>query len=109
MPYGTPKEPGSILWAYSGPPVTVGSPALVSPWLNTEGFSRAIAWFNFAGGTSVHSIEQSFDGVTADGDFTAVTPTSDTEFVVRAPFIRWRTDQSTANGTKSKLVLRARA
>jgi hypothetical protein len=104
MPYGESNQPGVLLW-FNTTPITVAGSPLLSPWLNTHGLSRIFPWFSFAGGTSTHTIEGSFDGATADADL-VLTPTTDTEFNVRAPFIRWRTVQTVADSTKSKVTLR---
>jgi hypothetical protein len=108
MSYGDRESGGQILWVNTTPITTAGSP-LLSGWLNTEGISRVLPWFAFAGGTSTHSIEGSFDGSSADADFAYAAPISGTEFNVTSPFIRWRTNQTVADATKSKVVLRARA
>jgi hypothetical protein len=108
MAYGEAQEPGALLWQNTTPITTAGSP-LLSPWIPTSNFSRVLPFFAFAGGTSTHSIEGSFDGSAADADFTYAAPTSGTEFNVISPFLRWRTNQTVADATKSKVVLRARA
>jgi hypothetical protein len=108
MPIGDRLGPGAQLWQTTDPVLLANSP-LVSPWINTEGFASILPWFSFAGGTSAHSIEGSFDGANADADFAYAAPVSGTAFDVRSPFIRWRTVQTVANATKSKVVLRARA
>jgi hypothetical protein len=108
MPYGDRLGPGALLWRTTDPLLLANSP-LVSPWINAESFGSVLPWFSFAGGTSTHSIEGSFDASTADADFAYAAPVSGTAFDVRSPFIRWRTVQTVANATKSKVVLRARA
>jgi hypothetical protein len=108
MPYGEVPQPGALLWQNTTPITVTGSP-LLSPWINVSGFSRVLPFFVFAGGTSVHSIEGSFDQATADADFAYAAPTSGTEFSVTSPFIRWRTVQTVGDATKSKVVLRSRA
>jgi hypothetical protein len=108
MPYGDRETGGQILWQNTSPITVAGSP-LLSGWLNTEGISRVLPWFAFAGGTSTHSLEGSFDGSTADADFAYSAPVSGTEFSVVSPFIRWKTVQTVGDATKSKVVLRARA
>jgi hypothetical protein len=95
-------------WSYSGPVLTVALSPLVSPWIEAVGFSQVLPWFAFAGGTSTHSIEGSFDGSAVDADFVYSAPTSGTAFTVLSPFFRWKTVQTVADATKSKVVLRAR-
>jgi len=90
-------------------PVTVAASPLVSPWLQCTGVtSQAVPVFAFAGGTSVHSIEGSFDGVNVDADVTYSAPTSATAFTIQHPFIRWKTVQTVGDATKSKVYLRPR-
>jgi hypothetical protein len=108
MAYGDRLQPGAVLWTNTDPLTTAASP-LLSPWISTEGFSRLLPWFSFAGGTSTHSLEGSFDASTADADFAYAAPVSGTEVNLTSPFIRWRTVQTVANATKSKVVLRGRA
>jgi len=95
-------------WSYSGPAVTVAASPLTSPWIEATGFSQVVPFFAFAGGTSTHSIEGSFDGVTADADFNYGAPVSGTAFAVLSPYFRWKTVQTVADATKSKVVLKAR-
>ncbi len=90
------------------PTTNTASIGLLSPFFDTNGFSRVLPFLIFAGGTSVHSIEGSFDGVTADADFGYAAPTTATEFNILSPYIRWRTVQTVANATKSKVFLKAR-
>ena len=96
------------LYVYSGPVVTTAASPLLSGWIDVSGFSQILPWFAFAGGTSVHSIEGSFDGATADADFAYSAPVSGTPFNVVSPFIRWKTVQTVADATKSKVVLASR-
>ena len=89
-------------------PITVAASPLVSPWIEAVGFSVVVPFFAFAGGTSTHSIEGSFDGTRADADFGYAAPTSGTPFTVLSPYFRWKTVQTVADATKSKVVLRPR-
>ncbi|MCW2767923.1 MAG: hypothetical protein JWO11_3882 [Nocardioides sp.] len=96
------------LYVYNGPVLTVAGSPLLSAWLDVSGYGRVLPWFVFAAGTSTHSIEGSWDGTAADADFAYTAPTSGTEFNVVSPFIRWRTVQTVADATKSKVYLVAR-
>jgi hypothetical protein len=107
MPYGESKQPGQVVWLNTTP-ITVANSPLLSGWLSAEAFGQVWPTFVFAGGTSVHTIEYSLDGLTVDADFAAITPVTATAFVIPAPFFRWKTVQSVADSTKSKVVLRAR-
>lgn len=97
----------TLPWSNTTPITTALSP-LLSPWIEAVGFSQVVPFFAFAGGTSTHSIEGSFDGSTADADFNYGAPVSGTAFTVLSPYFRWKTVQSVADATKSKVVLRAR-
>src|SRR5512132_1037659 len=108
MPFGEVLQPGALLWQNTTV-ITVANSPLLSPWINVAGFSRVLPFFVFAGGVSTHSIEGSFDGSAVDADLTYAAPTSGTEFSVISPFIRWKTVQTSADATKSKVVLRSRA
>jgi hypothetical protein len=89
--------------------LTVAGSPLVTQWLDMAGVaSQVIPWFAFAGGTSTHSLEGSFDGINADPDFAYAAPVSGTPFTVVSPWVRWRTVQTVADATKSKLTLRFR-
>jgi hypothetical protein len=103
-------SPGYKIWQYLTPLTTAASP-LVSPWLDTTGFTIILPWFLFVAGTSVHSLEGSFDGSTLDTDLTAAyaAPTSLTPITVVSPYVRWRTVQTVANATTSKIFLQSRA
>jgi hypothetical protein len=93
------------LFVYSGPALAVAASPLLSPWLDVAGFTSIFPFFAFAGGTSTHSIEGSFDGANADADFGYAAPVSGTAFAVVSPFLRWKTVQTVGDATKSKVVL----
>jgi len=93
-------------WTYATP-LTVANSPLVSPWLEASPYHTMILpWFSFAGGTSTHTIEGSFDGVNLDADFNYAAPTSGTAFNIISPYFRWKTVQTVGDATKSKVVLR---
>jgi hypothetical protein len=89
--------------------ITVAASPLVSPWIEVPHTSQVVVAFAFAGGTSVHSFEGSFDGVTVDADITYSAPSTGTVVNVVHPYFRWKTVQTVADATKSKVVLKARA
>jgi hypothetical protein len=95
------------LYVYNGPALTVAASPLLSAWLDVRGISRVMPWFVFAGGTSTHSIQGSWDGLAQDVDFAYTAPVSGTEFSILSPFIRWSTVQTVADATKSKVYLAA--
>jgi hypothetical protein len=90
-------------------PLTIAASPLVSPWLDAANCSQMVAGFFFAGGTSTHSIEGSFDGVTVDTDITYAAPTNLGVVTIVHPYWRWKTVQTVADATKSKVVLKCRA
>lgn len=98
---------GQGLYVYNGPVLTVAASPLLSGWLDVRGIARVMPWFAFAGGTSTHSIQGSWDGSTQDADFAYGAPASGTEFSVLSPYIRWSTVQTVADATKSKVYLAA--
>jgi hypothetical protein len=92
-------------------PITVAASPLLSPFLFVARFANVVPIFPaFTGGTSVHTVEWSLDGVTAEltADFAIVTPVSGTPIAVIAPYVRWRTVQTVADSTKSKVALMGR-
>jgi hypothetical protein len=99
---------GMTLWARTGT-LTVAASPLLSGWIDTQGFTQVIPWFSFAGGTSVHSIQGSFDASTIDALFVYGAPTSGTVFTVLSPFIRWSTVQTVATATTAEVFLQSRA
>jgi hypothetical protein len=76
-----------------------------------DDMTQVLPTFLFAGGTSVHSIEGSWDGITLDASPPAAyaAPTSGTAFLAQHPFIRWRTVQTVGNATASNVFLRPKA
>jgi hypothetical protein len=91
-------------------PVTVASSPLLLPWVETSGFTRLVGWLAVAGGTTVVTVEYGTDGATADADFTPQTIAAGASAIdVLGPYLRVRIVQSTADATKTKLYLQARA
>lgn len=91
-------------------PLTTAASPLVSPWMQvSDDMSQVVPVFAFTGGTSVHSIEGSYDGINLDTSVTYAAPTTATAFTVQHPFIRWRTVQTVANATVSTVFLRTKA
>jgi hypothetical protein len=111
MAFGERLGAGTVLWTRTTPVTTAESPVL-SPWINTEGFSQFYAIGVAAGGTTAVTAEWSFDGSTVDSDITATTLTPLALTVtlrdVLAPFVRFRWAQTVANATTSKLSVKAR-
>lgn len=103
-----PTPPGYTVWEWSAP-LTVAASPLVSPWIDTGGFTQVVPFFVFAGGTSTPAIQGSFDGSTADADFAYAAPVSGTAFNVLSPYIRFQVTQTVADATKTKIYLKTRA
>jgi hypothetical protein len=89
--------------------VTVAASPLVSPWIDAQHYSQIVTGFLFTGGTSVHSIEGSFDGVNPDADITYAAPTNLAVMNIVHPYFRWKTVQTVADATKSKVIVKTRA
>lgn len=98
-------------------PATVAASPLVSGWLDTTGYTNLLlSWvFTNSTGTTTPSIEGSFDGATLDTDMTyaalagASQLTTGLVVAVLTPFIRFRIVQATADATRTKLFVQARA
>lgn len=105
-----PTPPGYTVWEWSTPLTQAASP-LISPWIDTAGFSQVVPGFKFTGGTSTPSIEASVDGTNLDSDLTTLysAPTSGTAFSVVSPYIRFKVVQTVADATVTKIHLKTRA
>jgi hypothetical protein len=103
-----PLLPGYKIWEYTTP-LTVAASPLLSPWFDTTGYTQVLPFMLSAGGTTVYSIDGSFDGATADADFAYTAPTTGTTFSVVSPYIRFHVVQTVADATKTKIFLQARA
>jgi hypothetical protein len=90
--------------------LTVAASPLLSPWLQVQDdMFQVLPGFLFTGGTSVHSLEGSFDGSTLDTTLPAyAAPTLDTLLPIRHPYIRWRTVQTVGTATVATVYLRAK-
>ena len=90
-------------------PVTVAASPVLSPWIETSGFTKMLTWLAVAGGTTVVTMEYGTDGATVDADFPAVTITAGTTAPdVLGPYLRIRITQTVADATKTKLYAQAR-
>jgi hypothetical protein len=111
MAYGVDLTPGSLLYVLTTPVTTAASPVL-SPWINTENFCQLYAIGVATTGTTVVTLEWSFDAATVDTDITATTisPLALTVTLrdVLAPFVRVKWAQTVSNATVSKLTVRAK-
>lgn len=111
MAYGDRLTSGTVLWTLTTPVTTAASP-VTSPWISTDGVSQVYVIGVAAGGTTVVTLEWSFDGANVDTDITATTVTPLTLTVtlrdVLAPFVRVKWTQTVGNATTSKLTVRAK-
>jgi hypothetical protein len=98
-------------------PATVAASPLVTAWLDTTGFTTLLLTYVFTNstGTTTPTIEGSFDGATLDTDMVyaalAASPqiTTGVSVPVLTPFVRFRIVQATADATRTKLFIQARA
>ena len=105
-----PVLPGFHIWEYNGPGITTALSPLLSPFFNTQGYTVIMPVFKFTTGTSVHSINASWDGVNTDADLTALwaAPSTGVALVIMSPWFQWQTVQTISNATVSKVFLQAR-
>jgi hypothetical protein len=105
-----PIQPGYRVWE-TLTPLTLAASPLLSPWVDTTGFTKLLSWLAVAGGTTVVTVEYGTDGATADGDFTPQTVTAGamSSLDVLGPWLRFRLVQTVADATKTKLYVQARA
>jgi len=108
-----PTLPGNKVFATYTPLTTALSP-FVSGWIDTTGYTQVFCWGAFAGGTTVVTVEGSFDGTNLDTDaayagVTNATFTTPATFAVISTFIRVRIVQTVADATKTKIFMQARA
>ena len=95
-------------------PLTTALSPFVSPWIDTTGYTQVFCWGAFAGGTTVVTVEGSFDGTNLDADatyagVTNATFTTPATFAVISTFIRVRIVQTVADATKTKILMQSRA
>jgi hypothetical protein len=109
-------QPGYRLFEQSAPVTVVSSP-LVTWWFDTTGFTTMLLTYVFTNstGTTTPTIEGAFDGATLDTDMVyaalAASPqiTTGISVPVLTPFVRFRIVQATADATRTKLFIQARA
>ena len=111
-----PLPPGYKVWERTAPATVAGSP-IVTGWFDTTGYTTLLLTYVFTNstGTTTPTIEGSFDGATLDTDMTyaalAASPqiTTGVSVAVITPFIRFRIVQATADATRTKFCVQARA
>ena len=109
MPF-TP--PGTKVWENTVALTTAASP-LLTGWFETTGYTNVVLSYVFTTGTTVMTIEGSFDGSTQDSTMTyaALGASPQTALVVPVmhTFIRFRIVQTAANATVTTVYAQARA
>jgi hypothetical protein len=111
-----PTAPGYKIWEITAP-VTVAASPVVTGWFDTTGYTTLLLTYVFTNstGTTTPTIEGSFDGATLDTDMTyaalAASPqiTAGVSVTVITPFVRFRIVQATADATRTKIHVQARA
>ena len=101
---------GDTIWETVTPTLLVNSPVL-GQWVETTGVTQCLGWLAVAGGTTVVTLEYGTDGSTADADFTPVTIAAgaNVPFNLYGRYCRVRIVQTSADSTKTKLYLCAKA
>ena len=109
-------NPGAAVWEMVTPATVAASP-IVTPWIDTTGFTTLLLTYVFTNstGTTTPTIESSFDGVTQDTDMAyaalAASPqiTTGVTVTILARYVRFRVVQATADATRTKIFVQARA
>ena len=106
-----PIAGGYNLFEYNGPVLTVAASPLLGPWIDCEDFSAIVPAFKFTGGTSVITLDGSWDGINLDADMSTLSGplASGTAVNVPAPWVRVRVVQTVADNTVTKIFLKARS
>ena len=103
--------PGIKIWENTAPLTTAASP-LVTNWIDTTGFTNVVLAYVFTTGTTVMTIEGSFDSVNLDSTmpYAALAAAPQTALVVPVmhTFIRFRVIQTVANATVTTVYAQAR-
>lgn len=104
-----PTPPGWKIWENTAPLTTAASP-LVSPWFDTTGYTVILPYFTFTTGTTVFTVEGSFDGAVQDTTLAAYgSPASGTAMNVQHTFIRFRVVQTVSNATVTTVFIQSRS
>lgn len=108
--------PGYRVWEMNTPATVAGSP-VVTGWIDTTGYTTLLMSYVFTNstGTTTLSIEGSFDGSTQETDIVYQALAASPQFnppvtvTVLHPYIRFRVVQATADATRTKVCVQARA
>jgi hypothetical protein len=103
--------PGYKLFECTVPLTTAASP-LVSGWVETTGFTNLVLSYVFTTGTTVMTVEGSFDGSTLDSSMTyaalAAAPQTALVVPVMHTFVRFRIVQTVSNATVTTAYAQSR-
>jgi hypothetical protein len=103
-----PTPPGYKVWENTVALTQAASP-LVSPWFDTTGYTQILPYFTFTTGTTVFTVEGSFDGANKDTTMTYGSPSSGTAMNVQHTFVRFRVVQTAADATVTTIFIQSRA
>ncbi len=104
--------PGYKVWENTAPLTTAASP-LVTGWIETTGFTNLLLAYVFTTGTTVMTVEGSFDGSTLDSTMAyaslAAAPQTALVVPVMHTYIRFRIVQTVSNATVTTVFAQSRA
>lgn len=108
--------PGSRVWE-TNIPATVAASPIVTGWIDTTGYTTLLmSWvFTNSTGTTTMTIEGSFDASAQETDIVYQALAASPQFnppvtvTVLHPYIRFRIVQATADATRTKVCVQARA
>jgi hypothetical protein len=104
--------PGYKIWENTLALTTAASP-LVSPWYDTTGYTSLLLAYTFTTGTTVFTIEGSYDGSTLDTTIPyaslAASPQTALVVPVMHSFVRFRIVQTVSSATVTTVFVQSRA
>lgn len=101
--------PGYKVWENTTPLTTAASP-LVSPWIETTGFTTLLVAYVFTTGTTAITVEGSFDGSTQDTTMPySAVGTSPASVTVMHTYVRIRVVQTVSNATVTTVFAQSKA
>jgi hypothetical protein len=107
-----PTLPGWKVFENTLALTTAASP-LVSPWFETTGYTNLVLAYTFTTGTTVMTIEGSYDGSTQDSTIAyaslAASPQTALVVAVMHTYIRFRIVQTISNATVTTVFAQSRA
>ena len=109
--------PGYKIWENTAP-LNIGSPAVLSGWYDTTGYTTLLvtaAITNGASGTTAFTVEGSYDGSAQDStlaygtSISASTPAGGTTYTIQHTYVRFRVVVAVANATVSTFYVQSKA